>query len=145
MQQAAARFADYLSRNRLRMTRERRVILEQVLAVGKHFDVDDLLVHMRNGGLRASRATLYRTLAHLVDSGMVHKVEMAKGQARYEPMLGRHHHDHLVCLKCGDLHDVYPVGEESIVLPRDQSFGYQLVNREILFQGYCPRCSPTAQ
>ena len=48
-----------------------------------------------------SRATLYRTLPHLVDAGLVHKIEMAEGQARYEPMFGRHHHDHLVCLECG--------------------------------------------
>ena len=40
----------------------------------------------------------------------------------------------------GELHDVYPVGEENLRLPRGRRFGYRIVNRESLFQGYCPRC-----
>ena len=141
MQQAAARFADYLSRNRLKMTRERRVILEQVLAVGKHFGVDDLLVHMHNSGLRASRATLYRTLAHLVDSGLVHKVEMAKGQARYEAMLGRHHHDHMVCLKCGEIIEFESPEVERIQEEVCRRKRFTMTGHTHQIRGYCRRCS----
>jgi Fur family ferric uptake transcriptional regulator len=98
---AATRFAEYLKGERLRMTRERRAILEEMLEVRGHFDADQLLMLFRRRGRPISRATLYRTLARLVDAGLVHKIEMAQGQARYEPMFGRHHHDHMVCVECG--------------------------------------------
>jgi len=98
---AATRFSEYLKGQRLRMTRERRAILDEMLEVRGHFDADQLLMLFRRKGRPVSRATLYRTLARLVDAGIVHKIEMATGQARYEPMFGRHHHDHLVCVECG--------------------------------------------
>lgn len=141
MPQAAVRFAEYLTRNRLKMTRERRVILEQVLSVGKHFDVDDLLVHMRRSGLRASRATLYRTLAHLVESGLVHKVEMAKGQARYEPMVGRHHHDHMVCLGCGQIIEFESPDIERLQVEVCRRKRFVMTGHTHQIRGYCRRCS----
>src|SRR5262245_50569147 len=98
---AATRFSEYLARNRLRLTQERRTILEEMLQIRGHFDVDQLLIHFRRKGRGVSRATLYRTLTRLVEAGLVHKIEMAQGQARYEIMFGRHHHDHMICLDCG--------------------------------------------
>ncbi len=86
---AEKRFALYLSKKGLKMTRERRALLEHVLSVRGHFDVDDLLLRLRRTGHRVSRATLYRNLPVLVESGLIHKVEMARGQARYERMVGR--------------------------------------------------------
>lgn len=98
---AVTRFREYLRSQHLRMTRERRAILDEMLEVRGHFDADQLLMLFRRKGRPVSRATLYRTLARLVDAGIVHKIEMETGQARYEPMFGRHHHDHLVCVECG--------------------------------------------
>lgn len=98
---AATRFSEYLSRNKLRLTRERRTILEEMLPIRGHFDADELVMHFRKRGRPVSRATIYRTLARLVDAGLVHKIEMERGQARYEIMFGRHHHDHMICTACG--------------------------------------------
>ena len=100
---AAARFSQFLARNSLRLTQERRTILDEMLQIHGHFDADSLLVHFRRKGRAVSRATLYRTLARLVEAGLVHKIEMAEGQAQYEVIFGRHHHDHMICLECGDI------------------------------------------
>ena len=56
---AAARFSEFLSTHRLRLTRERRAILEEMLQVRGHFDVDSL-------GLRGDEppeGAAYRILA----------------------------------------------------------------------------------
>ena len=127
-----------------RITPQRRVIAQTLEGDHVHLTADTVLEKARAQLPEVSLATVYNTLNELVAMGEVIPVDASPGPIRYDPNVDKSHH-HLVCLKCGDLHDVYPVGEESIVLPRDQSFGYQLVNREILFQGYCPRCSPTAQ
>lgn len=44
--------------------------------------------------------TVYRTLARLHDAGLVEEVESG-GTARYG--LAEHHHDHIVCERCGSL------------------------------------------
>ena len=35
---------------------------------------------------------------------------------------------------------VHPQGLDALELPRPQRFGYRIVNREVLFQGYCSDC-----
>ena len=137
---AATRFAGFLADHHLKMTRERRVILEEMLDVRGHFDADQLLGIFRRKGRPVSRATLYRTLARLVESGLVHKIEMARGQARYEPMFGRHHHDHMVCLECGGIfefenRDIERLQEEICRRKR-----FRMTGHTHQIRGYCTDC-----
>jgi len=139
--QAIERFAQYLSKHGLKMTRERRALIDHVLSVRGHFDVDDLLGRLRKAGHGVSRATLYRNLPRLVDSGLIHKVEMARGQARYELMLGRHHHDHMICLGCGTILEFESPEVERIqeVVCRRKKFVMTGHSHQI--RGYCESCA----
>ena len=141
MVQAIQKFAEYLSRHKLKMTRERRVIVDHVLAVRGHFDVDDLLARLRQGGHGVSRATLYRNLPRLVDSGLVHKVEMAHGQARYELMIGRHHHDHMVCLGCGTILEFESPEVERIQVAVCRRRKFHMTGHTHQIRGYCESCA----
>jgi Fe2+ or Zn2+ uptake regulation protein len=123
-----------------RITPQRRVIAQALAGDHVHLTAEAVHNKARAQLPEVSLATVYNTLNELVAMGEVIPVAAGPGPIRYDPNVDKSH-QHLVCLKCGDLHDVYPAGEESVALPRDQRFGYQLVNREILFQGYCPRCS----
>jgi len=138
---AAARFSEFLSRNRLRLTQERRTILDEMLQIHGHFDADSLLVHFRRKGRTVSRATLYRTLARLVEAGLVHKIEMAEGQAQYEVIFGRHHHDHMICLECGHI-----VEFESREIERIQEVicrrkGFRMTGHMHQIRGRCASCA----
>lgn len=139
--QASERFAEYLSSQRLKMTRERREILDQVLSVRGHFDAEQLLVLIRRAGRTVSRATLYRTLSRLVESGLVHKVEMARGQARYEPMFGRHHHDHMVCLSCGKIIEFESREIERIQEDVCRRKKFTMTDHTHQIRGRCARCA----
>jgi len=141
---AASRFSEYLTRNRLRLTRERRTILDEMLRIRGHFDADQLLMHFRGKGHAVSRATLYRTLARLVEAGLVHKIEMAQGQARYEIMFGRHHHDHMICLTCGRI-----IEFESREIERAQDLvcrrkGFTMTGHMHQIRGLCAGCAASA-
>ncbi len=141
MPTADSQFTAYLSSHGLRMTRERRVILEQVLSLRGHFDVDDLLARLRKSGRGVSRATLYRNLTHLVDSGLVHKVEMDRGQARYEPMIGRHHHDHMVCLSCGAILEFESDEVERIQEEVCRKKKFVMTGHTHQIRGFCAACA----
>jgi Fur family ferric uptake transcriptional regulator len=46
-------------------------------------------------------ATVYRALAHLEEASILEGHDFADGQRRYERLLRREHHDHIVCKDCG--------------------------------------------
>ena len=140
MPHASARFAEYLAKNRLKMTRERRAILDKLLGLRGHFDVEQLLTLLHESGLAVSRATLYRTLPRLVEAGLVHKVEMAEGQARYEPMVGRHHHDHMVCLGCGTIVEFESRDIERLQDEVCRRKKFRMTEHIHQIRGYCERC-----
>ena len=143
--QAIERFSQYLSKHGLKMTRERRVLIDQVLSVRGHFDVDDLLGRLRKGGHSVSRATLYRNLPRLVDSGLIHKVEMARGQARYELMVGRHHHDHMICLACGTILEFESPEVERIQEEVCRRKRFLMTGHSHQIRGYCEACAGSAR
>jgi Fur family ferric uptake transcriptional regulator len=142
--EASARFEQFLTHRRLRMTRERREVLDGVLAARGHFEVDELLALLRASGSRVSRATLYRTLTHLVTSGLVHRIEMERGQARYEPMFGRHHHDHLVCLSCGKIIEFESAEIERLQEEVCRRKKFVMTGHIHQIRGACSACSAAA-
>jgi len=138
---AAARFSEFLARNRLRLTQERRTILDEMLQIHGHFDADSLLVHFRRKGRTVSRATLYRTLARLVEAGLVHKIEMAEGQAQYEVIFGRHHHDHMICLECGRIVEFESRDIERLQEEICHRKGFRMTGHMHQIRGRCAPCA----
>ena len=96
-------FRDHLRGAGLRLTRERDRILSEIYRFDGHFRPEDLLIRFRNRGSRVSRATIYRTLDLLVETGLVRKEGFPGGGAHYErahKVQGHNHHDHLYCTAC---------------------------------------------
>ena len=64
-------FVAYLRSRGMRMTPERRHILQHIFSAHTHFEVDDLHVRLRDAGHRISKATVYRTVALLANCGIL--------------------------------------------------------------------------
>src|SRR3972149_4932115 len=98
------KFEDYLRKKNLKLTQERRDILDEMSGSDRHFGPEELLVQLRENGKRVSRATIYRTLDLLVNSGVVKKVCLGPQQFYYESLQGKNRtHSHMVCLNCGKI------------------------------------------
>lgn len=122
-----------------RLTPQRRVIAEVMGGEHVHLTAEEVLERARERLPEVSLATVYNALNELVSMGEVKQVDAGGGPTRYDPNTEDGHH-HLVCLKCGELRDVHPQGLDALELARSQRFGYRIVNREVLFQGYCSDC-----
>jgi Fur family ferric uptake transcriptional regulator len=98
------RFAEFLQARGKRITRQRQTIVDHVARRHEHFDAEQLLADLRKTphGARASRPTVYRTLAEMVDAGLLHKMVL-DGRAVYEHDYGYPQHDHLYCTGCRTL------------------------------------------
>lgn len=89
-------FRRFLKKHGLKFTAERAMILDSVLSKPGLFEADQLLYEMRNEGHRVSKATIYRTLKHLVEAGIIREVLIDAKQAHYQMVYGRKPTDHIV-------------------------------------------------
>lgn len=94
-------FRRYLHGRKLKFTPERAMILDAVLRQTGLFEAERLVADVQRLGHRASRATTYRTLAHLQDAGILKQVFFDNKQSYYEVIAGRQTYDYLICVATG--------------------------------------------
>ena len=140
MTQAIETFAKYLSSKDLKLTKEREAVLREIFLRRGHLDAEDLWHSLRKKKKRASRATVYRTLELLVDSGMVRKVDLGHGHSHYEHVLGDAHHEHMVCLKCGKVIEFSDKRIERSLRKLCEKSGFEQCSHHFQIFGYCKDC-----
>src|SRR3954466_13797018 len=94
-------FRRYLHERTLKFTPERAMILDAVLRQTGLFDAERLVADLKQIGHRVSRATAYRTLAHLQDAGILKQVFFDNKVSYYEVIAGRQTYDYLICVATG--------------------------------------------
>ncbi len=91
-------------------------------------------------------ATVYRNIHTLLKMGLVNRVDIGDGTARWELMADAadHHHHHLVCTGCQAIVEVegcFPVDFEQQLTRRH---GFSQVTHRLEFFGLCPKCQAQA-
>lgn len=94
-------FRRYLHEQNLKFTSERAMMLDAVLRKQGLFSPEQLANDLKALGHHVSRATLYRTLNHLQDAGILKQVFFDNKQSYYEVIAGRQTHDYLICVVTG--------------------------------------------
>ena len=101
---ARERFLGFLAQKRLRLTGPRRAIIEAVFSTDKHFTAEELLAWAQQRDKSVSRATVYRTLPLLTESGLVREMDFGGDHKFYDPNYAeRPHHNHIICQDCGKI------------------------------------------
>ena len=93
-------YQQLLNDKNLRDTQSRRTIIDHIFSDDKHFSADQLLDDLRAAGHPVSKATIYRTLAMLVEGGLVIEHDFNTGEKIYEIATDKPHHDHFYCDRC---------------------------------------------
>jgi Fur family ferric uptake transcriptional regulator len=132
-------FRKFLEERGCRLTKQRNTILQKAVSCDGHFDPESLYMEIRKKGMKASRASVYRTLNLLCACGLVEKVSKTEQGTIYEHTLG-HHHDHMVCIGCGKIIEFYSENLEKLQdeICREQDFEGKSHVLEI--RGYCGHC-----
>jgi Fur family ferric uptake transcriptional regulator len=139
-------FNQFLESRNLRNTAGRRAMLQEILALGeRHFAAEDLVARFRQRGEAVSRATVYRTLEHMVSGGLVRRLSLGHKRALYESSLGGRHHEHLICLRCGEVTEFGSAALERLLdrVCRRRRFAAQ--RRSVQLFGMCARCAEGAR
>ena len=100
-------FSNFLRERGFRVTKERSAILQKTLSCKGHFDPESLYLQIRATGLKASRASIYRTIGLLCECGLIGIVKKTEHGTIYENTFGNEHHDHMLCTQCGNVIEFY--------------------------------------
>jgi Fur family ferric uptake transcriptional regulator len=131
-------FRRYLHQAKLKFTPERAMILDAVLRKEGLFEPEGLIDHLKSLGHRVSRATIYRTLSHLQDAGILKQVFFDNKQSYYEVIAGRQTHDYLICVATGR---VIEFNSDKLRALRDEicrQHGYEPISHRFQIFGISP-------
>ncbi|GFK93789.1 Ferric uptake regulation protein [Fundidesulfovibrio magnetotacticus] len=133
-------FADYAAQEGLKMTPQRRHILDVFLLQEGHVTSEELYERVKKSYKTIGQATVYRTLKLLSGSGVAKEVDFGDGVTRYERHLDEGHHDHLICERCGANVEVLDETIEKLQEEVAARHGFTLTRHKMYLYGVCPAC-----
>lgn len=134
------RLSRYMAEHGLKSTRQRSLIIDSFFALGGHLSVEELWSRVRQEDNKVSVATVYRTMKLLSDCGLAHARNFGDGQTRYEAAVGRDHHDHLICTRCGQIIEFENDRIEQLQDAVAQSHGFKVLSHKMELYGLCVEC-----
>ena len=140
-----ALFRRYLHGEKLKFTPERAMMLDAVLRKEGLFDPEGLATDLKGLGHKVSRATVYRTLAHLQDAGVLKQVFFDNKQSYYEVIAGRQTNDYLICVQTGK---VIEFNSAKLRALRDEickEHGFDPLSHQFHIFGISPEAKKTAK
>ncbi len=137
-QRAHARLAEYLAQHSLKQTRQRDAIMDVFLAEEGHLTSEEVYERVRQANPEIGAATVYRTLKLLCEAGIANAIHFRDGVTLYERQQA--HHDHLICLSCGEIIEFECALIEKQQLEIAEKYGYRLTQHRHHLFGYCAAC-----
>ena len=126
----------------IRLTEQRQLVVRRAVAF-LHFTAEELVKDVRAIDPQVARGTVYRTLALLHDAGVVEKHDFRYGPPNYEVTFAKAHHDHLMCVQCGEIIEFQEPRVERIQDEVVRRYGYQLLSHTHKLYGLCRSCQRT--
>ncbi|MCS7073934.1 MAG: transcriptional repressor [Bacteroidia bacterium] len=129
---------ELLRNKKIRVTEPRVAILKCLMeskgAALSHFMLEEKLIN------QADRVTIYRTLHHFQEKGLLHKLLAEDGTASYalyaQPEALHTEHCHFHCTSCGQISCLNQVLIPSVSLPE----GFEVQSIEFVVKGVCCSC-----
>ena len=129
---------DFLARKNLRLTAQRHAIIETAFGTRQHFTAEQLLEWSRRLDKTISRATVYRTLPLLTESGLVREMDFGKDYKFYDPNYAQHpHHNHIICQDCDKIVEFESEKIEKLENEITQKLGFSLKTQRLHITGAC--------
>ena len=120
----------------LRMTEQRNIIADVIsqMSIEGHPDVNEIFLNANAKDKNISIATVYRTVKLFEEYDVIEKHEFKDGRSRYEA-IEEHHHDHLIDIESGEIHEFTTNEIESIQKAVAKELGYNLVDHRLELYG----------
>jgi Fur family transcriptional regulator, ferric uptake regulator len=121
-----------------RNTRQRQVVLEELRKLTLHPTAVMLYEIVRRRLPKISLGTVYRNLDLLARRGDIQRLDTSAGESRFDGNTAPH--DHIRCIRCGRLDDVFAPALDLMACATNDCSGYRILGRRIEWLGVCPLC-----
>lgn len=133
-------FKDALRERSLRSTSQRDDIARVFFANKRHISVEELYREVKQVNPGVGYATVYRTVRLLRECGLAAERHFHDGEARFENVEHEHHHDHLICERCGRIVEFANEGIERLQEQVAHKLGFVITRHKMEIYGVCPEC-----
>lgn len=120
----------------LKLTPQRLAILDYLEGNKQHPSAEDIYTAVSAKYPTMSFATVYNTMDALAKIGNVTELKIDNAKKRFDPDTSSH--NHLICLKCKAIKDVFT--EYTIEVPSNQLNGFKVTHNQVEFYGICENC-----
>lgn len=139
-----ARASEVFRAQGLRMTMQRRLILEALEETEEHLDAERLYQRLRARDQSVSLATVYRTLHLLYQAGLIEQRFLDGDQSRGYYEIRDEEHYHFTCRQCGRVIEFESELVEQISQALTAQHGVQVQRARVHFEGLCADCAARA-
>jgi len=126
----------------IRLTRQRRVILEVMDNAEQHLDVDQILARAQKIDPDVHLVTVYRTIDLLKKEGLIDELDLLhlRGDRHYYETHGPRDHIHVACLRCGKVREFESRLYEQLKEQIARDFEMQVTVSRTEVGGICNDC-----
>jgi Fur family ferric uptake transcriptional regulator len=134
-----------LDRAGFRSGSARRAVIELLGRQDCCVTAQEIFDGLRGEGRSVGIASVYRVLDLLTERGLVQRIDVGAGMARFEPLYrsGEHHH-HLVCDRCGEVTSFEDRDLERAIQRLAKRVDYAVGAHDVTLRGECPACRARA-
>ncbi|WP_074380941.1 Fur family transcriptional regulator [Bartonella doshiae] len=118
----------------LRITRQRRVILDILADTNDHPNAFEIFQRANKIDSSISLSTVYRTMKTLEENGTIHRHTFSGGPSRFE-QADRQHHDHLIDVETGQVIEFHSDIIEKLQEEIAKSLGYDIIHHRLELYG----------
>ena len=141
MQEHEVIFESFLERKGLKLTQPRKLILNTVFNLHEHFDIEQLYDIIHKDHSEVSRATVYRLIPLLVESGLIQKSVRGDTRDKYEHIFGHTRHAHWVCKECGTVIETVIQRLMKLLQYQAKEMRFSITDTSLELRGVCSNCN----
>ena len=131
----------------IRITGQRRILIETIQAANRHLDAATLLELARQSDKDINRATVYRTLELLKKLRLIDELDLMhlNGEKHFYEAKTNIDHVHLACFECGRIEEFTSPLFERLKAEISQQKGFHIRVTRLEVGGRCRQCCALAR
>ena len=131
-----------LEKRGVRLTRQRRILLEVMDKAERHLDAGAILERAQQLDPRVHRVTVYRTIDLLKRNGLIDELDLLhlRGDQHFYESHGPRDHIHVACLRCGTVREFESQLYEKLKKQIERDCGIEITTSRTEVGGYCEKC-----
>ncbi|WP_120946335.1 MULTISPECIES: ferric iron uptake transcriptional regulator [Helicobacter] len=128
-----------IRKNGLKNSKQREEVVSVLYKSGTHLSPEEITQSIRLSDKNTSISSVYRILNFLEKERFIYTLETNKNGRRYE-IAAKEHHDHIICLQCGEIIEFVDAQIEERQMEVAKQFQAKLVSHDMKMFVVCAKC-----